>query len=208
MTTDTTDIVSAREFARRIGVSLTAVQKAVKSGRITAVLDEYHRITGIDWNSQKDAWILNSNAAKRRIALAYQPDGVEATPAPSSSGRNGGRPRKDASDQPATPRQKGRQPDPPGRTGGMTLAEIQRAQALVKLNRETLALEEQKKTLVKVEDVKRDLGELAAIVKSGLLNIPDRLAAELAGMTDQYEIHAMLTREINDAISELNRTYG
>ena len=90
----------------------------------------------------------------------------------------------------------------------MTLAEIQRAQALVKLNRETLALEEQKKTLVKVEDVKRDMGELAAIIKSGLLNIPDRLAAELAGMTDQYEIHATLTREINDAISELNRTYG
>ena len=90
----------------------------------------------------------------------------------------------------------------------MTLAEIQRAQALVKLNRETLALEEQKKTLVKVEDVKRDIGELAAIIKSGLLNIPDRLAAELAGMTDQYEIHATLTREINDAISELNRTHG
>ena len=60
--------------------------------------------------------------------------------------------------------------------------------------------------LVKVEDVKRDMGELAAIIKSGLLNIPDRLAAELAGMTDQYEIHATLTREINDAISELNRT--
>ena len=90
----------------------------------------------------------------------------------------------------------------------MTLAEIQRAQALVKLNRETLALEEQKKTLVKVEDVKRDTSELAAIIKSGLLNIPDRLAAELAGMTDQYEIHATLTREINDAISELNRTCG
>lgn len=203
----TTDIVSAREFARRIGVSLTAVQKAVKSGRITAVLDEHHRITGIDWNSQKDAWVLNSASAKRRIALAYQPDGVDATPAPSSSGRNGGRPRKDDS-QPKTPRQSGRPPEPPGKTGGMTLAEIQRAQALVKLNRETLALEEQKKTLVKVEEVKREMGELAAIVKSALLNIPDRLAAELAGMTDQHGIHSLLTQEINAALSELHSKYG
>ena len=55
------EIVTLREFARRVGVSLTAIQKGVKNGRIEAITDPATgKITGIDYATQATAWTANS----------------------------------------------------------------------------------------------------------------------------------------------------
>lgn len=191
-----TDIVSIREFARRIGVSLPAVQKAIKNGRIVGLTNDKGRLTGIDWDSQKDAWTANSDPSRRRVTLAYSPEGTEATPYPSGEGTSrGGRPRKDGT---AT---KGAEAPPP--SGGMSLAEIKKAREAVNLQRDKLKLDAEKKVLVPADAVKKDMAYIASIVKAGLLSIPDRVSAELAGVTDPHLIHSILMNEINSAMEEL-----
>lgn len=198
------DIVSVREFARRMGVSLPAVQKAVKTGRIDGVVGDNGKLKGIDWDTQKDAWTANSNPAQRRVRLAHTPEGEDATPFPAAEGTNrGGRPRKDGQPPKGTPA-----PAPtlePDTSKGASLAEIKRAREAVNLQLDKLKLDVEKKKYVPADSVRRDLSYLAAIVKSAFLNIPDRVSAELAGISDHHAIHAILTTELNAAMEELQK---
>lgn len=63
-----------------------------------------------------------------------------------------------------------------------------------------LELEEKQGTLVDAEQVKKDAYATARQVRDGMLNIPDRVAAELAALTDQFEVHRRLTEEIRKAL--------
>lgn len=81
---------------------------------------------------------------------------------------------------------------------------------LVKAQRQKaeLDLEVTMGNLVQKAEVEREAAEVAAIVKSSLLNIPSRVSNEFAVMQDPFEIHQKLTREINNAIGELNERYA
>lgn len=79
------------------------------------------------------------------------------------------------------------------------ISRAKREEALAEIAR--LECERQKETLVAAEDVKKQAFAVARQVRDGMLNIPDRVAAELASMTDQFEIHRFLTEEIRKALS-------
>lgn len=55
---------------------------------------------------------------------------------------------------------------------------------------------------IESEEVKEQSFKAARIVRDNMLNIPDRLAAELAGETNQFTIHKKLTDEIKKAIQD------
>lgn len=80
---------------------------------------------------------------------------------------------------------------------------------LAKAQRERAELELQatRGALVPKESVHKEGSELGVIVKSALMNIPSRLASELATISDPFEIHKMLSQEINEAMRELNERY-
>lgn len=63
-----------------------------------------------------------------------------------------------------------------------------------------LELEEKQGTLVDAEVVKKQAFAVARQVRDGMLNIPDRVAAEMAALTDQFEVHRRLTEEIRKAL--------
>lgn len=63
-----------------------------------------------------------------------------------------------------------------------------------------LEYEEKNGTLVQAEAIRKEAFGIARQVRDGLINIPDRVAAELAAMTDQFEIHKRLTDEIRRAL--------
>ena len=63
-----------------------------------------------------------------------------------------------------------------------------------------LELEEKQGTLVSAEEVKKEAYGIARQVRDGMLNIPDRVSAELAALTDQFEVHRRLTEEIRRAL--------
>ncbi len=60
--------------------------------------------------------------------------------------------------------------------------------------------------LVAVEEVKRDAFNVARVVRNNLLNIPNRVSALLASLSDTEKIHMALTEEITNSLEELSNT--
>jgi hypothetical protein len=58
-------------------------------------------------------------------------------------------------------------------------------------------------TLVRKDDLDKAVFKFHRTLRDRILNVPDRLAAVLAGETDQANVHAVLARELRQALSEL-----
>jgi hypothetical protein len=185
------EIVTLREFSRRIGVSLTAIQKGVKSGRIVAITDDAGKTTGIDYASQAEAWTANSKHPQKK---------------PHTSA--GGRPRNDGAPPARPAKQAGAPESPAAPAGGMSMSEVQRAREIVKLQLDNLKLREAQGELVSASEVRKQGQVLAAGIISHLYNIPDRCADEMAGMSDPHTIHQMLLTEIDQAVESIRKAYA
>jgi hypothetical protein len=181
----------------------------VTTGRIDAITDATGKITGIDYESQAPAWTANSKHPQKR------PHTI-----------SGGRPRNDGL-PPASPKQAPREgevvdhlegqphggaqkrsektPAPPGQ---MSMAEVQRARELVKLQLDNLKLREAQGELVQASEVKKQGHALATGIVSALYNIPDRCADEIAGMSDPHAIHKLLLTEIDNAVEAIRKAYA
>jgi hypothetical protein len=66
-----------------------------------------------------------------------------------------------------------------------------------------LELEEREGKLVEAEAAKREAFRVARLVRDAMLNIPDRVAAELAAETNQFKVHQRLTHEIRRALEDM-----
>lgn len=66
-----------------------------------------------------------------------------------------------------------------------------------------IELEEKQGKLIDAEGAKREAFRAARIVRDALLNLPDRVAGELAAETNQFKIHQRLTQEIRRALADL-----
>lgn len=207
------EIISVREFARRIGVSLTAVQKAARpdNGRITVERDETGKITGIDWDTQAAAWTENSKAPQRKPKTAGggrpRLDGKPTAPAQQRVDESGSQTWREPQSHGGTLKrsQKKGEPEVGGRK---SLADIQREREIVKLQIDEEALKKTRGETVERAAVFAEGAKLAGVVISTLYNIPDRISDELAGMTDPHAISQLLVREINDAVASLRAKYG
>lgn len=60
--------------------------------------------------------------------------------------------------------------------------------------------------LVAVEEVKTGAFNVARVVRNNLLNIPNRVSALLASLSDTEKIHKTLTEEITNSLQELSNT--
>ncbi|CAQ54365.1 putative phage related protein [Wolbachia endosymbiont of Culex quinquefasciatus JHB] len=60
--------------------------------------------------------------------------------------------------------------------------------------------------LVAVEEVKNEAFNVARVVRNNLLNIPNRVSALLASLSDTEKIHMELTEEITNSLEELSNT--
>ena len=66
-----------------------------------------------------------------------------------------------------------------------------------------LALAKERGELVNMADVNKTAFNPARLTRDAMLGIPDRLAAELAGLTDPTTIHAKLLAEIRAALVQI-----
>lgn len=64
---------------------------------------------------------------------------------------------------------------------------------------------EKEQSLISVNSVRDTLFRRGRVIRDAMLNIPDRVSAILATMSDAREIHAMLTKEIRAVLEELSR---
>lgn len=67
-----------------------------------------------------------------------------------------------------------------------------------------LEYEEKSGKLVPAADVKNEAFKVARVVRDNMLNIPDRISAELAATTDTVQIHKLLTDEIRKALEAIS----
>ena len=128
-----------------------------------------------------------------------------------------GSPRREAPDQPPavleTSRAKPPEPPAPGAEDGaegtvtihdgMNLTEAKTAKEIYNARLARAEYEEQIGKLVPIETVKADAFKLARTVRDGLLNLPDRVAHELAHETDPSAVHMRLSSEIRAVLEAM-----
>ena len=64
-------------------------------------------------------------------------------------------------------------------------------------------VKEREGNLVNADQVRESAFKLARQTRDAMLNIPDRVSADLAAETDAFKAHARLTKEIREALSAL-----
>lgn len=212
------DWVSLREFGRRHDLSLAAVQKAIETGRVTAV--KRHALSGrlkaIDaiaaaaqWNANTDPaeaakngkTQLASDTPREETAWGGAGQGVAATLGPETElalsqvdQPPGGKPPGGES-EPAAP---GADKDPHGYYAARAARErINAAQQQLDYSK---ALGQ----LVSVAEVKQLSSRRYRAIRDRVLNIPDRVAAVLAAERDPAQVHATLTAELKRVLHELS----
>ena len=93
------------------------------------------------------------------------------------------------------------EPAEPGET--MTYAEARAQHERFKARLAELELETRESKLVNADEVKQAAFKTARQVRDALLNLPDRVAGELAAETNAFKVHQRLTKEIRRALEEL-----
>lgn len=189
-----TELISIREAGRRLGVSDTAVGKAIKVGRIDPPVIRNGR-KWLDWKSVEEKWHQNTDTSKR-----------------SHVGSKGGKRRaehyKEAEQKlPTSAELANEKPDatPQQSTGGAPSYNQSRAiREAYNARLAKLEYEEKSAALVRMDAVRLEAFKAHRKIRDAILNIPDRCAPQIASMSDVTEVYAYLMREINDVLSELS----
>lgn len=195
------ELIGIREAARRLGVSDTAVHKAIKAGR--AHIAGRHPTNNrplVAWPDIEADWHRNSDPTKR---THVGPQGGS----PKRAGYGGNEP--PARPMPTAAQVVSGQAEDPGASAAAAVSaapSLAQSRAVREAYQARLAKLEYEKAIGKVIDadaVKVDAFKVARQVRDGLLNIPDRVAAELAAEMDPGRVHDRLYREIRTALSAL-----
>jgi hypothetical protein len=171
--------VSLRAYARMRGCSLTAVQKAIASKRITTLPDGT-----IDPERANQEWAKNTFAGQ---TIGRKP----TAPAP---------PRGGSAQPPVIPQA--------GEVSSDPVAAYLRARAVnetFKAKVSQLEYEERTGKLILAVRASEYAATFSAIVKDGLMAMPDRLAPMLAAVDDEKAIHRMLAAEVSVLLRKVSK---
>jgi hypothetical protein len=199
------ELIAIREAARRLGVSDTAVRKAIAAGRVKVAGN--HEGNGrplLAWPDCQRDWGANSDASKRthvgsqgsakRERYAGPPPPVDEVLTRLEPQPHGG----------ALKRQE-KLPEPLAELdaeGGvvihdrMTLNEAKTAQAIYAARQARIDYEQSVDKLIEAEQVKTRAFRMARAARDSLMTMPDRLAPILASSTDVQEVHRLLLEDI------------
>ena len=168
-------VLSLRTYAKHRGVAMSAVQKAIKSGRITT-----NQAGKIDSDIADAEWKANTRQQHQgRPAGARVPARTSvASVVESERTETAG-------------------------AGGLDYfrARAVREGYLARLAK--IEFEEKTAKLISRDEVQVAAFTNGRMARDNLLNIPDRLAATLAAETDADKVHLILTGEIRKALDEL-----
>lgn len=173
------ELISQREYARRRGVSHMAVQRAIKSGRISTVDDK------IDPGRADREWEQNTDQSKPRNRVTGRPNHTRAAGAPSE-------PMVLADDSSG------------GGTGAAAgYAKARAARELYQAQLVKLELDRKRGELVRADEVRLGAFSMARKARDQLIALPDRLATILAATEDPSEVHRILADEVERICLEL-----
>lgn len=162
------ELLSGRAYAKRRGVSHTAVQKAIRTGRITAVEGK------IDPAVADREWAENTDPSTSRNSVTGTPKGHRRGGGPSKPNEidGGGN----------------------GRATGYSRARAAREAALAGIER--LKLEQMRGELVRVDEVRRVFFNASRKARDELYTLPAQLAAVLSAIDDAAVLEGVLFEAI------------
>lgn len=215
--------ISLRAYARGRNppVALSAVQKAIDSGRVTAVRrDAKGRLTGIDRVKADQEWLKNTDPDQAARTQGIHPASERGAQLAGPSAAEQLAPASGNRDEPAAqlklqPQGDERAEDGPLPAGGAAAAKEENGKDFGYL--EARAKREQFQAKQAELDYLEAIGELVPkaelteaatkryrAIRDKLLNIPDRLSAILAAEKDPIVVHTTLAKEIKQVLHELS----
>ena len=195
------ELIAIREAARRLGVSDTAVRKAITAGRVTVA--GAHPTNGrplLAWPDCSDQWGANSDASKRTHV-----GGTGKSPTRAKYSAGGPVAPVAAVAQPT------REPQPldaDDETGvaihdRMSLNEAKTAKAIYDARKARMDYEEATGVLVRIEEVRSKVFKMCRIARDQLLTMEDRLSPILSSQTDIMDVRATLREEARRVCEKL-----
>lgn len=177
--------ISIRDFADRVGVSETAVRKAIKSGKITdKSIDRTNpNRPQIDALKAAAEWGKSYDPNRPRTSAVTDVIKVAAT--------------REA------PRGKLVKDDPAQTEEGNKLATVRRTQAEIALQNSALDLQIKKGKYVDKSKVYKALFKAGQDVRSTFQALPDRVIDNILAAKSRHEAHEILTDAISDALEQL-----
>ncbi len=191
------ELIGIREAARRLGVSDTAVHKAIKAGRVTvAGRTEKSDRPLVAWPQVQDDWLANSDSSKRSHV-----GGTGTSPArvkyAGKSKPEKQLPTSDKPDEIETPRAVvGGDTLNSSQGMGPTFAQSRAVREAYQARLAKLEYEERIGKLVDAAEVKVRAFKMARSARDALMTLPDRMAPILASSTDVIEVHRLMTEDI------------
>jgi hypothetical protein len=181
--------LSIRAYARRRGVTDTAVHKAIRTGRITPLSDGT-----IDPENADEQWTRNTSAPKtgttRQAVKVSVPEdhGEASTPVSagaSASGMSGA--------------------GPVGGTGGTSLLQARTVNEVVKAQTNKVRLARLKGELMDRSQAIAHVFKLARSERDAWLNWPARISAQMAAKLeiDAHTMHIALENAVREHLQEL-----
>lgn len=193
--------IAIREAGRRLGVSDTAVRKAIKDGRVTSVTTNPNNgRPELLWPAARDEFAGNSDTTRRsHVGSQGSRRRVHDNPEVSL-------PTNDRLDElpelaDGTSAASGTAGPKSGRGGQYNQARAAREVYQAKMAK--LEYEKAAGLLVPMDTVRAEAFKAHRMVRDAILNIPDRCAPHLATLAEPAEVHAYLLTEINEALRKL-----
>lgn len=187
--------VSLREFARQRGVTLAAVQKAIESGRVTAVRrSESGRLKGIDLIAGTEQWNARTDPAQ-----AARSETMLGAPAGSPAGALDELPLGDAP------------PAPEGASAPAKPGDDKDDYYRHRARREQIAAQQAELdylkaigSLVSADEARQVAERRYRTVRDAVLAVADQEAQILAAEKDPLVVRDRLTRSLKKALHELS----
>ena len=187
--------MTLKEYARHRKCSPAAVRKALETGRISGERDE----SGwrIDANRADAEWERNTSMVPRNKKGTTKAAGV-GNPDMEEGGKAAPTP------PPAAPR--ARLPPEPDEESKQKILSYNKSLEKEKHYKALMAEVEYQievGALVRKADSDKAVFAFHRTIRDRLLNIPDRIAAVLAGEADREKVHGILSKELRQALTEL-----
>lgn len=176
--------LSLRAYAKHRGVSLAAVQKAIKSGRIKTLPDGK-----VDPELADSQWKLRTRASMQKRPLVSD-----------ASGGAAGKMRVDA----AISASDSDDADAIPNVNDGDYYEAQKQHEWEKVRRARMVRRQREGELVEVSEIKVEWGRLIAACRSAALMMPDKIAKKVAVTSDTRECRAIISRAVNEFLSAMS----
>lgn len=174
------ELISQREYARRRGISHTAVQQAIASGRISTLRGR------IDPAMADLQWQRNTDQSKPRNRITGQPR------------------HRRALGEPPLPMRLIGAIDPEGDDGTATgYARARAARELYQAQLAKIELDRQRGILVCADEVKVGAFNMARKARDQLIALPERVSAIIAATQEPAEVKRILGEEIERICQEI-----